>query len=125
MPTANTRIIAHTGARQLIKAGHSAGARQKPIGRVFGIKPHFNRMTAQRDIFLRHAQPIAFRHFYLQGHQIETGHFFRHRMLDLQPRIHFEKIETAIGIKQKLNRACAAIMYRLGGIDRRLAHSGA
>ena len=83
LPTANARIIAHTGARQLIKAGHRSGARQKPIGRVFGIKPHFNRMTAQRDIFLRHAQPIAFRHFYLQGHQIETGHFFRHRMLDL------------------------------------------
>ena len=41
----------------------------------------------------------------LPAHEIESGHRFRDRMLDLQPRVHLEKVEAAVFVEQELDRA--------------------
>ena len=50
-------------------------------------------------------EPLAARDADLPVHEIEAGHHLRHRMLDLQPGVHLEEIERAVGVEQELNRA--------------------
>ena len=98
------------------------GGRQKVIGRVFGIQPHFNRMTVQRDLLLRDRQRLALGNPDLPGHQVEAGNRFGHRMLHLQPRVHLHKEKLATGIQQKLHRTCADITDGLGSAHGCFAH---
>ncbi len=63
----------------------------------------------------------------LPFHQIEPGRRLGHGMLDLQPRVHLEKIEAvgaeaARGIDDELHRPGADIADRARRRDRRLAH---
>src|SRR3546814_12490621 len=46
-----------------------------------------------------------------------TTLFRSDRMLDLQPRIHFQEIEPAVSIEQKFNRAGADVIHGLGRRD--------
>jgi hypothetical protein len=43
-------------------------------------------------------------------------------MLDLQPGVHFQKVEIAILVDEELDRTGADIPASLGGRDRRRAH---
>ena len=43
-------------------------------------------------------------------------------MFHLDPGIHFNKVEVALGVEQKLNRPDIGIADRLGGLDRHGAH---
>ena len=99
-----------------------AGARQKIVRRVLGVKPDFHRMAGERDVLLLEAQQVACRHFQLQRDQVEAGHFLGHRMLDLQSGVHFEKIEFARLVEQEFDGAGADIVDRLRRLDRRRAH---
>ena len=101
------------------------GGRQKVIGRVFGIQPHFNCMTVQRDLLLRDRQRLALGNPDLPGHQVEAGNRFGHRMLHLQPRVHLHEEKLATGIQQKLHRTCADIPDGLGSAHGRFAHGPA
>ena len=49
---------------------------------------------------------------------IELGH----RMLDLQPRVHFEEVEALVLAGDELDGAGAVVADRLGQRDRLLAH---
>ena len=52
-------------------------------------------------------QPVG--HPKLLHHQIDAGRQLRHRMLDLQPRVHLQEGNGAVAAHQKLHRACAHI----------------
>ena len=43
--------------------------------------------------------------------QVEPGHQLRHRVLDLEPGVHFEKIEIAVPVYDELNRPGRAIPH--------------
>ena len=61
----------------------------------------------------------------LRMNQVDADHAFRHRMLDLQARVHFEKVEArvvAFTFEQELAGAGIAIAHGLRGGDRRRAH---
>ena len=61
----------------------------------------------------------------MQLDEIEAGDGFGHGMLDLQARIHFQKIERAVRIEQEFERARALVADRLDGGDRERAHARA
>jgi hypothetical protein len=48
---------------------------------------------------------------------------FGDRVLDLQPRVHFQKVEAAFAVEQELDRAGADVLHGLGGSHRRRAHA--
>ena len=55
------------------------------------------------------------------AHEIDPGDFLGHRMLDLQARIHLQKIEPAVG-NEALDRAGTLVAHVSRQGDRRLAH---
>ena len=58
------------------------------------------------------------------AHQIETGHQLSYRVLDLQTRIHLEKIKITRGVReQKLNGAGANVVYGFRDPDCDFTHS--
>ena len=57
--------------------------------------------------------------------KVKTCDQFRYRMLDLQPCIHFQKIEISILVDDKFNSAHALIIHRGGKCDGLRAHRGA
>ena len=89
---------------------------------VFCINPAFNRMPLERQMMRVKRQLGAGRYSNLPFNQIYAGHQLGNRMLYLQPRIHFHKIElTVVGV-EKLNGAHALIAYGFGGLARRVQH---
>ena len=67
-------------------------------------------------ILLAKRQRRAGRDLDLRLDQIDSGHHFGHRMLDLDTRVHLEEIEIAIGVDQKLDRAGADIIDRCAAL---------
>ena len=65
----------------------------------------------------------ARRHLELQAHEVEAGHGLGHRVLHLQPRVHLEEVEAAVGRHQELDRARAEVAGRARGGDARPSHS--
>ena len=63
-------------------------------------------------------QRLAGRDPQLPSDEVEPGDRLGHRMLDLQPRVHFEKIELFGGVEQELDGSGAAVADRTRGGDR-------
>ncbi len=111
--------------------------RQQPAGRgqkaalgVLGVKPRLDRVAVERHLRLRERELFAGRDAELPFHQIEPGHGFGHRMLDLQPRVHLHEPEAGLfepagAVGDEFDRAGALITGGLGGGDSGFAHAGA
>ena len=80
-------------------------------------------MPAQHDVVLLPRQCLARGNPQLRFDQIDARDDFRHRVLDLDTRVHLDEVELAILI-QELERACAAIADCATGFDDALAHLG-
>src|SRR5205085_7168094 len=59
----------------------------------------------------------------LQLDEIKTGHQLRDRVLDLQTRVHLEKVEVALAINQELDGASVRVICRLRHAHRHFAHA--
>ena len=101
----------------------NAALRQKILVRVFGVEARFDGVAvearpgpaAQRQLF-------AGGDAQLPGNQIQTGHRLGHRMLDLQPGVHLEKVEFLRPVEQELDGAGADVADGACRRDRGLAH---
>src|SRR5262249_866012 len=64
----------------------------------------------------------------LPSHEIDAGHHFGDWVLDLEARVHFQKVETAVLIQQKLDcpgvRVAHRASYRGGGGHHRVSNLG-
>ncbi len=54
--------------------------------------------------------------------EVDAGNEFRHRMLDLQPRVHLQKEEIPLLIDDEFDRARRIVADRAGQRDRLIAH---
>ena len=91
--------------------------------RVFGIDPALNGMAGDLDILLGHRQRLPRRDPDLLLNKVQIRHCLGHRMLHLDPGIHFHEIKFFIFIQKELNGPCILIMYGSCGLHRRLAHT--
>ena len=104
---------------------HSTSCRQKTLGGVFGTQPCLDRVTLNPDLGLREWQRLTRCNSKLPLDQIESRNHFGDRMLDLQSRVHFHKIETLgatafITGDQKFDGSGADIIDRPRGSNGRL-----
>ena len=53
----------------------------------------------------------------LRLHQINASHFFRHRVLDLDARIHLEEVVATLGVNHEFDGACVAVIDVLCELD--------
>ena len=65
---------------------------------IFGIDPAFDGVTLNMDVVLTKGQRQAGSNPDLPFDNIHPGHHFGNRMFNLQPGIHFHKIEMTLGI---------------------------
>src|SRR5262249_35845862 len=70
--------------------------RKKAGGRVLAVDAALDRVAALRELCLRPWERQPGGDVELRAHEIGAGHLLRHRMLDLQPRVHFEKVERRL-----------------------------
>ena len=85
---------------------------------VLGIDAGLDRPTGQLNVVLSDSQRLAGCDTELLLDQIEPGHQFGHRVLDLKARVHLEEVEGFFGIDDELYRAGALIADRPGQCDR-------
>ena len=71
--------------------------------RVLGTDPRLNGGTGNAHVILTETELLARRNAQLPFDQVEAGHRFGDRMLDLQPGIHLHEEEFAVGV-QELDR---------------------
>src|SRR3990172_11545696 len=77
--------------------------------RVLGVDSAFDGVAVELNLLLGEAERCAGSDANLLDDEIDAGHHFGHRMLDLEPRVHFDEKEFAI-LVQELDRADAAIL---------------
>ena len=109
-------------------AGHvpvrdTSAARQEVVRRRFGAEPDLDRVSVPLNVGLTERERLAARDPELQFDEVEPGDELGHGMFDLQARVHFHEVETAVGIEQELDRARADVTDRPRHRDRRLAHA--
>ena len=78
--------------------------------------------AAPGDLLLRERQAAAGGDLHLQPHQVEAGDQFGDRVLHLQARVHFEEVEAAVLVHQKLDGAGVVVAGGARGADGGLAH---
>ena len=78
---------------------------KEAIVRVFGVYTALDGMAAQLNLFLPEGQRHALSNAYLQMDKIQPGNQLRDRMLHLQTRIHFKKVEVLLLIDKELHGA--------------------
>ena len=64
--------------------------------RVLRVNACLKGMTVQLHRLLHQGQGFTAGHPQLPFHQIQPGNHLGHRMLHLQARVHFHKVETAV-----------------------------
>ena len=106
------------------------GRGQKIVLGVLGVDARFDRRAGASDLALRRGQRLPGGDPELPFDQVEAGHRFGHRMLDLEPRVHLEEIEVAgfeaaRRIGDELDGACADITRGQRRLGRGLRHGGA
>ena len=74
-------------------------------------------MTPGCDVLRRESQGPARGHLELQPHDVDTGHRLRHRVLHLQPGVHLEERECAIGSQEELDGPRVDVVRRSSGRD--------
>ena len=79
-------------------------------------------MTANRQLILPQGQRLATGHPQLPLDQIQPSDHLGHRMLDLQPGIHFHEVEIARGIDDEFDRSGTHIVHCARGGHRSLSH---
>ena len=89
---------------------------------VLGVESHLHGVTLQGDLRLIQRQGLALGDAQLPFHQVQPGNGLGHRMLHLQPGIHFHEEEITALVQQEFHSACAYIADRQGRPHCGLAH---
>src|SRR5439155_13579451 len=105
----DSAVVADAGPGRRTQIEYSPRRWQKVIVGVFCVDAALNRVAVrdQQSIGVRLGQVETFtlREPDLPAHEIEAGHHLSNRMLNLQARVHLEKVEPAILVEEELDGA--------------------
>ena len=100
--------------RRRREALQQAGRGQEIPVRVLGVDAALDGVAAGAVLRQGHpAEVVAPREPELESDQVEAGDHLRHRMLDLDARVHLEKVVRPVGGQDELHRAGAAVALPL------------
>src|SRR5882757_7265153 len=115
------RIHANSGAARRLKSCDASGGRHKCF-RIFGIDTALDSVSAEMNFAHSVVQLFAGRDANLGFDQVRASDKLGDRVLDLDARIHFDKINRAVLIQQKLDRASVGVANSLQCLDDPSAH---
>ena len=105
-PAATPRSSRTPGPPGTDNARTRPGDGRNPTIRILGVDAALDRVRARRQRASRlDRQPLAQRDANLPLHEIDARHHLGDRMLDLQPRVHFEEVELAVS-RRAGTRSC-------------------
>ena len=116
----NMRIYTNAESTRKMKRFYISRGRSESSFRIFCIYPEFNAMTLR--FFRKRLNFFAGRYKNLLPDKIYTTNIFCHGMLNLNPSIHFHKVEIFVLIQQKFNGPGTFIINRLGTKHGSLSH---
>jgi hypothetical protein len=122
-PARDPGVPANAGQLRRRPQQHGAGRRQEVARRILGIQPGLDRVPVEADRALLEGQRPSLGHLDLETHQVESGHELGHRVLHLEPGVHFEEVERATRRQHELDGAGPDIADGGGGGDRGAAHA--
>ena len=98
--------------------------RQKPRAwlkipaRIFGVQARLNRVAVWLQVQFPQRRHFSGGQLNHPAHQVDAPHLLGDAMFHLQPGVHFQKIEAAVGaIKDKFHGTGAAVIHGLGQGD--------
>ncbi len=120
-------VVAHGDAvglrlRRRAIAREASDGRQEIAERIFGIDARFHRPAGQFHVALLQRKLLACRDADHLLDEIDAGDEFGDRMLDLQPRVHLQKVEALVLPGDELDGAGGVVTDRLGERDGLRAH---
>ena len=101
----------------------AAGRREEVFRRVFGVEARLDRMALNAQLLLAEGKRLALGDPNLLTDQVQARDLFRHRVLDLQSRVHLEKVEVGVFVQHELDGSGVVVIDSLGGLDCRLAQA--
>ena len=84
---------------------------EKPARGILGIDPDLDRVATPRRTACRR-QCFARRDADLLAHDVDARHQLRDGVLDLEPTVHLDEVERAVGPDEELERAGVAVADR-------------
>jgi len=99
-----------------------AGRGGEIAGGILGIYPALDGMFVELDVALVEIEFFAVRDADLLLDEVDSGDFFSHGMLDLNPRVHLDEIVVTFRIDEEFDRAGVLVFRGFGGADGGLAH---
>ena len=103
---------------------HQAASRGQEVARrILGIDAGLDRPARQLHVALLDGERLAGGDADHLLDQVDAGDELGHGMLDLQPRVHLEKVEALVLRGDELDGAGRVVADRLGERDRLLAHA--
>src|SRR5271165_6993528 len=75
-------------------------------------------MSLQDDVRMVEGQRAPLRDLKLKPHEVDLGDAFGHRMLDLDARVHLQKIEASVVVEKKFDSSRADIADRARRLHR-------
>src|SRR5436190_18295009 len=117
----DVRVETHTVAARRMEGHDATRGRLEVSVRILGVDATLDDVAAKRWQLVN-AERMACGDTDLLLHEIDPGQHLRHRMLDLDPRVHLHEVERAVLVEQHLDRAGAHVVDRFRSSDRRVAH---
>ena len=101
---------------------HHAGLWLPAPRGIFGVEPGLDRMPVRSRGFSVQSTAVGDRE--LQFDQVEAGGLFGDRVLDLQPGVHLQEVESPVVVGEELHRPRAGVADRAGGQPGRVEQLG-
>ena len=111
-------VDAHPGSGGDRESVEAAGRRLPGPRRVLGVQARFDGVAGEGGAEDLGPEGGAFGHLQLQAHEVEPGDALGHRVLDLQPGVHLQEGEAAVGSEDELDGARVHVADGLGGRHR-------
>eukprot|EP00754_Rhynchopus_humris_P039735 Rhum_TRINITY_DN22840_c0_g1::Rhum_TRINITY_DN22840_c0_g1_i1::g.176253::m.176253 len=132
------RVVVHRDLRTLLDAGvhtdtlahgldvalQHADRRGVVARGVLGVHTALGGPAVDLDVLLAHRQVQALGRAEHLVHQVQARDLLRHRVLDLQTRVHLEEVEVLVLVDKHLNRAGRVVVDRARERHSLLTHRG-
>src|SRR5690625_3950150 len=116
----NVRVYADAVAARRMERRDDTRRRREFAERIFGVDAALDGVAFKLYILSLDLHAVG--HADLLLNQVEARHFFRHRMLDLNPRIHLHEVEVAVLVESELDRTRAFVIDGLSAAHGRFTH---
>src|SRR5437867_93378 len=119
-------VVAHPRAGGRAESGDGTGGRHPAGEWILGVDATLDRRAPQYHVRLRVSERLTRRDPELLADEIDARDHLGHRMLDLEPRVHFEEVAASLRVHEELDRSGVDVAGRFRdpacGLAQTLAH---